>query len=336
MADLVPLGFESLVIGAGVFIVSFLVLLVLWSALIRALFSFLGRSKFYFIPKTLKELFLSVALIFLLVSAYVAVLFTDRELLTNELFKIWEILIIFAAANITVRIVLTGLDVQHRQAKDRSGVYRSVGLLKGTVGLVLYLIAFIVSINVLSTEVGAVVTAIGLFVVVLLFVATFDQVKSIMAGFQLGDYYIDAGNLITIDGHTGFIDSVHGRSTIIRTFDGRMVVVPNYRFFSETFTLNKDHFAEITVLAEISGKNGTKMKEKISGISSKITMDMKEMPSEYKPQVFHYGVREGRHLYSVTFKVMQDSDVRKIMDSFCTGLSAEFKDALTSVKLEMS
>jgi len=336
MADLSSLGFNSIAIGAGVFIVSFLLLIILWSAVVRALFSFLGRSKFYFIPRTLKELFLSVAFIFMLLSVYLAVLFTDRTLLTGEIFKIWEVLLIFAAANILVRIVLTGLDAHSRRAKDRSGIYRSVGLLKGTAGLVLYLIALIISINVLSTEVGQVVTILGIFLVVLLFVATFDQVKSIMAGFQLGDYYIDSGNLVAIDGHIGFVESVHGRSTIIRRFDGKKVVVPNYRFFSQTFTLSKDHFGEITIIVEIKGKNGDKIKEKISGISSKITIDLKEIPDEYKPQVFHYGVNEGRQLYSITFKVVQDSDVRKIMDRFCSGLSAEFKDALNSVKLEMS
>lgn len=336
MADPISLGFDSLVIGAGVFIITFLLLIVLWSAVVRALFSFLGRSKFYFIPRTLKELFLSVAFIFLLLSAYVAVIFTDRTLLTSELFKIWEVLLIFAAANIIVRTVLTGLDAHSRRVKDRSGVYRSVGLLKGTAGIVLYLIALIISINVLSAEVGQVVTLIGIFIVVLLFIATFDQVKSIMAGFQLGDYYVDPGNLISIDGHTGFIETVHGRSTTIKRLDGKTVVVPNYRFFSETFALDKDHFAEITLLAEVKSKNGTKIKDKISGISSKVAIDLKDIPEEYKPRVFHYGVREGLHVYSITFKVTQEADVRRIMDGFCSQLSAEFKDSLVSVKLEMS
>jgi small-conductance mechanosensitive channel len=334
MADIISLGVNSIVLGGAIFFVAFLMLLILWSAVVRTLYSVLGKSKFYFIPNTLKELFLSVAFIFLLISAFLAVLFTDRTLLTGEIFKIWEVLLIFAAANIVVRIVLTGLDAQRRIAKDRSGIYRSVGLLKGTAGLVLYLIALIISINVLSAEVGQVVTIMGLFVVVLLFATSFDQIKSIMAGLQLGDYYVDSGNLVAIDGHTGIVESVHGRSTLIKRMDGRTVVVPNFRFFSNTFVLDTAELRDMAIHTEVKGKDAAKIKEKISGISSKITIDLKDIPDEYKPKVYHSGVSEGRHLFTIVFKVTPESDIQKIVDSFCSQFSNEFKDSLISVKLK--
>jgi len=333
MADFVSLALDSMVIGAGIFALSFLILIGLWSGVIRMLFSFMGKTKFYFVPQTLKELFLSVAFIFILISVAIAVLFTDRTLLTGEFFKLWEVLIIFASANIVVRIVLTGLDAHSRRIKDRSGIYRSVGLLKGTLGLLLYLIALILSINVLSAEVGQVVTLIGLFVVVLLFVASFDQVKSIMAGLQLGDYYVDQGKMISIDGHTGFVDSVHGRSTIIKRLDGKTVIIPNYHFFRKTFVLDTDDLSEMTLLAEIDCKNAGRCREKISGISSKVAIGLKDIPEEFKPKVFHDSVREGRHVFSITVRINPESDVRRIMDSFCSDLSSEFKESLISVSL---
>lgn len=333
MADIVSLALDSLVVGAGIFVLSFLILIALWSAVIRMLFSFLGKTKFYFIPRTLKELFLSVAFIFMLISAAIAVLLTDKSLLSGELFKMWDVLLIFASANIVVRIVLTGLDAHSRRVKDRSGIYRSVGLLKGTLGFLLYLIALIISINVLSAEVGQVVTVIGLFIVVLLFVASFDQIKSIMAGLQLGDYYVDQGNLLTIDGHTGFVDSVHGRSTIMKRLDGKTVIIPNYHFFSKIFVLDTDELSEITFFAEIEGKSPEKLKEKISGISSKVTIGLKDIPDEYKPKVHYDSVRDGRHVFTVAFKVHPESDTRRIGDSLCMELSSEFKEALRSVSL---
>ena len=61
-------GVDNLVFGAVAFIVTFIALILIWAAFVRTLFSVFGKTKFYFIPKTLKELFLSVAFIFILIS----------------------------------------------------------------------------------------------------------------------------------------------------------------------------------------------------------------------------------------------------------------------------
>lgn len=327
------ISFDSILIGGTIFLGAFLVLLILWSIFLRTLFSVFGKSKFFFIPKTLKELFFSIAFIFVLVSIALAILFVDRELLAGELLKIWEILLIFAVANILVRIVLTGIDVQHKRAKDRSGIYRSIGLLKSTAGIILYLIALLVSISVLSAELGTVVILIGFFIVVLLFAAGFDHVKSIIAGFQLGDFYVDAGNLLTIDEHTGFVESVHGRSTLLKTIDGKTVVIPNSHFFDRDFELDTDEVSEMGIFAEVEGKNAEKIKERISGISTKIAIDMEDIPHEYKPMVYYSGVKEKRHRFHISFKITSNSDMRKIVDRFCSELSKEFGDKLNTMKL---
>jgi hypothetical protein len=129
---------DSLLVGGAVFVFSFVVILILWSLFIRVLFSVFGKSRLYFIPKTLKELFLSIAFIVFLISTALGMYYADPALLSGELLKILEILVIFASVNILVRVMLTGIDVQRKAIKDKSGVYRSIGLLKGTAGLVLY------------------------------------------------------------------------------------------------------------------------------------------------------------------------------------------------------
>ncbi len=334
MVELIIGDIDSLVIGAAIFVVSFIVLLILWSAFVRTLFSIFGKSNLYFIPKTLKELFLSVAFIIFLASLALAIMFIDRSLLSGELFKIWQVLVIFAAANIVARVVLTGIDVQHRKAKDRSGVFRSIGLLKGTVGLVLYVIAMIISIHVLSAEVGAVVTVIGLFIVVLIFVAAFDHVKSIIAGLQLGDYYVDIGTMLKIKGYKGFVDSIHGRSTLLKTIDGKTIVLPNSVFFNTTFEIDREDVSEMTIVAQVKAKEPAKVKEKMSSISSKVVIDREDMPHEFKPKVLHSGVDEGKHTFRITFKITPASDLRRIVDRFCTEFTAEFGEKLVSLQLE--
>lgn len=324
---------NNLLIGGAVFILSFIVLLALWSLFIRTLFSLLGKSKFYFIPRTLKELFLSIAFVFLLLSVYFSVLFTDRTLLSHEFFKVWQILVIFSLANIVVRVLLTGLDAQYRKAKDGSGIFRSIGLLKGTAGLALYFIALILSINVLSTELGMVITAILLFILVLIFFASYEQIKSIMSGLQLGDYYVEYGKFIHIGDYAGFIESIHGRSTVLRTIDGHMAVIPNSLFFKKMFDMVGEE-NEMVLLAVVKGSNTDKIKERISAISTKITMSLDELPSEFKPKIFFSSVNDCSNEFSISLIISPESDVRKIIDRFCLELSSEFKGNLVSIKLK--
>jgi hypothetical protein len=326
-------SFDALLVGASVFFASFIVLLIVWSAFVRALFSFMGKSKFYFVPKTLKELFFSVAFIIVLASLAMAVGFVDRTLLGGEILKIIEILVIFAIANIVVRVVLTGIDIQHKRTKESSGVFRSIGLLKSTAGILLYLFAAILSINVLSADIGAAVMITGFFIIVLIFAGGFDQVKSIIAGFQLGDYYVDVGNLLTIDGETGFVESVHGRSTLLRTVEGKTIVIPNSHFFSRQFEIDPEEVSEMFIFAEVEGKNSGKIKERISALSSKIAVDLDDIPKEYKPKVYYAGITDRMHGFHITFKITPESNVRKVIDRFSTELSSEFGDKLVNLGL---
>ncbi len=325
---------NSFFVSVLIFIASFVILMAIWSLVIKTIYSILGKSKLYFIPQTLKELFLSIAFILLLLSLYVAVLFTDSTVLRGDLFKVWQILFIFSFINVIVKIVLTGLDVQYKKSKDRSGIYRSIGLLKGTAGLVLYFIALMVSINVLSSDIGNVVTIIGLFIIVLMFAAGFDQIKSILAGLQLGDYYIEYGRLIKIDGQIGFIEAIHGRSTVIRTIDGKLLIFPNYLFFNKNFQICSEDGNELSFIVEIKGKDAGSIKSRISGICSKIAISIKELPSEFKPKVYLSGVKSSNLLYFITLRLLPNSDVRVILDRFSSELSKEFAEKLICLRLE--
>ncbi len=334
MADIIfGLELNEILVALGIFISSFIILLVLWSAVLRGIFSALGRTKYFFIPRTLKELFFSIAFAFLMVSALLSLMSLQTLPLGGELFKIIEILLIFAIANVIARLVLTGLDVQHKKAKDRSGIYRSIGLLKGTVGIMLYVIAFIIAISVLSAELGVVVLIMGLSLVILLFVAGFDHIKSIIAGMQLGDYYVDVGRLMKVGGHTGFVESVTGRSTIIKSLDGRTLVIPNQDFFRMIFEINHEERSEMRVKAAIEGKSSRKIKERLSAISSRICIELSDIPNEYKPRVFYVGIEQKKHIFDIFFRITPESDVHKIIDRFCTEVSEEFRDSVSGLAL---
>jgi len=335
MADVILMqGAEQILLGAAVFLVSFVALLTAWTAVVQVLFSVMGRSRLFFIPKTLKELFFTMAFIMALISIEIVSLLVDRTLISGEVFKIWQVLLVFAIVNVVVRVVLTGLDFQYRRAKDRSGLYRSIGLLKGTVGIVFYLIALLIAIYILSSELGLAVMAIGFFMIILLFAAGYDQVRSIVAGLQLGDYYVDVGNLVTIDGNTGFVEAIHGRSTIIRTLDKRIIIVPNHEFFNSEFRVDTDDISDIYVHVKLAAKDPVKAKSRISAIASKVSISQEDIPKEFKPKVFQDKIEGGQHVFTITMKVTSASAVWKMMDTLCGELSSEFKGNLSELRLE--
>lgn len=334
MADALDmLGLDPALLTGAVFIASFVALLFFWSLFVRLLFSVLGKSGLFFVPKTLKELFLTMAFLIALISLESSALITGRTLLSGEMFKIWQILLIFAVANVFTRVVLTGLDVQHKKAKDRSGMYRSIGLLKSTIGIVLYLIAVMISVYVLSAELGAAVIVIGLFIIAVFFAAGFDQARSIVAGLQLGDYYVDEGSLVTIDGHTGFVESVHGRSTVVRKLDGTMAVIPNHRFFSSEFIIDPDELSQVTICAKVSGKEPQKTRERLSSIASKVAIGRGGLPSEFKPRAYLSRIEGAEQVFLIVMKVTPASDMRSFMDSLSGELSSEFGERLKELKL---
>lgn len=326
---------NNILVGGSVFVLSFVMLLTCWSLVIRTLFSLLGKSKLYFIPRTLKELFLSIAFAFLLISTYISIMFVDRTILFTEFFKVWQILLIFSLANIFVRVLLSGLDIQHKKARDRSGIYRSISLLKGTVGLALYFIAVILAINVISTELGIVITAIMFFIMVLLFLASYEQIKSIMSGWQLGDYYIEYGKLIKVDGNTGFIEAIYGRSTVLKTIHGKLIVIPNSVFFSRTFEISPDDRNEITLSAGINRSNPEMVKDRINAISSRIAISITEIQNEFKPKVFISSIEGGTVSLSIVLTVHSDVNIEQVVDTFCIELNQEFKNSVSWIRLEM-
>jgi small conductance mechanosensitive channel len=92
---------------------------------------------------------------------------------------------------------------------------------------VILVIGFIASISILGINVGPVLALIGAagLVIGLALQSTLSNFASGMLILLYRPY--DIGDLIEIDGNTGFVDSMTLLSTTIRTFDNQHVVIPN-------------------------------------------------------------------------------------------------------------
>lgn len=325
---------NTFITGSAVFIITIIVQMLAWSIIHRMLSSSLGKSRLFFVPETLRSMSFSITFVFFLISFYLAVMTADKTMLDNVLFRVWAVLLLFTLVNIALKVILTAVDVHYKKKKDKAGLYRSISLIKSSIGIALYFIAFLMAINILSVEVGSIITLIGVLMVLLVFIAAYDQIKSIIAGFQLGEHYVGEDKIIKINGKYGAIEGIHSRSTHLKTVDGGTVVIPNKLFFSDTFELGPDDGQSMTFRVSVKGKNAEKTKERISSLSSKVSMSLNSIPKEYKPKVFFRGVDQGNLRFLISTRLRPGADLAAIIDKFCSEFAKEFADNLIELKLE--
>lgn len=322
---------STLLISTGIFLVVFIAIMITWNILVKITAGLLTKTPFYFISQLLSAVSSSVALAALLISIYAAIVFTNKTLVEHPASKVLGILIIFSVINIVAKTILSGIDFYYRKEKEpwKSLFYRSLPLLKSTIGLFLYAFALLIAIVVLSYEVGLIIALIAIALLVMCFVVFLDQIKNIVAGFHLGTY-IHEGMLIRIREKVGFVEKLSGSSILLRTLKGELLVIPNSMFSKMPFNVSNEN-GEVSFIVSISGDDGQKLKERLSAIVGKIAIKMKELQSEYKPKVFFASVENGEYQFTVHLKIAKGADCRKIMDEFCLELSKEFKNRLKMV-----
>ncbi len=326
---------NSLIIGAGVFAASFVILYIVWSVFLRIMESFFSKSKLYFIPRLMKEISRSVLFLILLLSVYFGIYFYDAALLDGTILKVWGILIILVITETIASILLSTMDVYRAKLKGApTFISNRIPLLKTIVALFIYGIAILLVINYLSYEIGSVVTLIGVVFLIFLFVLYFEPVKNIVAGLQLPDR-MQEGYFVEIEGKKGFVEKVMDQYTIIRDMDGKSITIPNARF---TSTVMKNHFFSdgnlISLKVKLKVNGNTKTKETLAGVCGKVGLKLEEVYNDYNPKVFLSEIEDGAHVFSVKFIVLPNADLRKIMDSFSTAIKAEFKSNLVEVRIE--
>jgi small-conductance mechanosensitive channel len=322
---------NSAVLGSLAFALSFVVLYILWSIVLRIAESFFSRSKLYFIPRLLKEIGRSVLFVILLVSVYFGIHFYDPALLDGTLIKVWGILLILVFTEIIARILLSTMDVYRAKLRGApTFISNRIPLLKTLLGLFIYGVAILVVINYLSYEIGSVVTLIGVLFLIFIFVLSYEPVKNIVAGFQLPDR-MQEGDLVEIAGNQGFVERVLDQYTIIRDMDGKSITVPNSQFVKSV--MKNSFFSEgnlICLNVKIKGNS----KEKLTGVCGKVALKLEEVFNDYNPKVHLSGVKDGTSIYNVKFIVLPNADLRKIIDTFTMAIRKEFKNNLIGIGME--
>jgi len=320
--------FNSILYGFGAFVVSFIVLAILWSMFVKFAESFFSKSKLHFIPHVLGEVNTSILFTFFMISIYFGVMFYDALLLQSALMKIWGVVLIIVITEIIVKMLLNILDYYYVKSKRKpTFLSNAIPLMKRVAGVLLYVIAIILIINYLSSEVGTIVAAICLILIILLFVLYYEQLRNIMAGLHMINSYIEEGDYIEMAGHKGFVEKILEQHVVVRDLDGMTITIPNNYFVKEI--LKNNFFSEgnlVSINVRLSTKNPERALKRLSVVCSSSMLDSIETTKDYKPKVSVSGIEEGLLIFNVKFMVKPNSDLRNVIDLLVVNIKKEFKD----------
>lgn len=327
---------NSIIYGFAAFMISFVVLSILWSMFLKLAESFFSKSKFYFIPRILKEVNRSIFLAVIMVSIYFGLVFYEPTLADSALIKVWGVVLIIIITEIIAKMILNILDHYYVKSKKYPTFFsNAIPMMKRVMGVVLYVIAILLIINYLNSEVGTIVAAIGFLVLIFLFVLYQEQLKNIMAGFQLIGAHVREGDYVHILEYQGFVERILEQQTILRDIDGKTILIPNSVFLKEV--VKNNCFSEgnlISLSVRLDDRNIENSKKRLSKICGKIALGTEGVMKDYKPKVFVSGVKEKNTRMNIKFIVFQNADMRAILDSFNVGIKKEFKEKVVSIRLE--
>lgn len=145
--------------------------------------------------------------------------------------------VVFAIFWVGARAVKTAV----RRASERAGLATGAGIVFGRLArwsVVFAGVLVAISLVVPSFRAGDLIQLLGIGGVAVGF-AFRDVLQNFLAGilvllqepFRIGDQ-------IAVAGHEGTVTDIETRATIVRTFDGRKVVIPNGKVFTESVTVN--------------------------------------------------------------------------------------------------
>ena len=152
---------------------------------------------------------------------------------------IYKFLLVISATWFISRAVSTFINVILKEkVNDESSRMdeHALSLIKKVSSFVIWSIGVITALNNAGVDVGALIAGLGIGGVAIALAAQ-DTAKNIFAGIMiLFDRPFKIGELITIDGTTGYVEDMGIRSTKLRTYSGQLVVIPNYKTADSNLT----------------------------------------------------------------------------------------------------
>ncbi len=154
-------------------------------------------------------------------------------------YDIVVVIVVMAFATIIAKIVTTNL----RRALIDKMKRDQLELMLKVIYFGIIIVAFIAVLPALGLDLSGLLVAGGITGIVLGF-ASQSVVANLVSGiFLISEKPIKIGDQVNIDGVAGFVEDVNILSTVIRTYDGLYVRIPNEKVFTSNITNYVAHTA---------------------------------------------------------------------------------------------
>lgn len=217
---------EKVAVSIAVIILVLAVLLIVRSFLFRILHKWAEKTKTGFdnlIINTIKSpsIFwcIGIALCIGLESSEIPLKYTFYIIKAIHILIILSITV--AAANLVTRVFIRYI--------DRSSVsVQSTGLLNTIIKTAVYLIGFIIILNILGISIAPLITALGIGGLAVA-LALKDTLENLFAGIHImAEKTVRVGDFIGLEtGQEGYVEDISWRTTRIRMLPNNMIVIPN-------------------------------------------------------------------------------------------------------------
>jgi small-conductance mechanosensitive channel len=154
-------------------------------------------------------------------------------------YDIIVVIVVMALATIIAKLITTNL----RRALIDKMKRDQLELMLKVIYFGIIIVAFIAVLPALGLDLSGLLVAGGITGIVLGF-ASQSVVANLVSGiFLISEKPIKIGDQVNIDGVAGFVEDVNILSTIIRTYDGLYVRIPNEKVFTSNITNYVAHVA---------------------------------------------------------------------------------------------
>ncbi len=149
------------------------------------------------------------------------------------------VIVVMASATVIAKLITTNL----RRALIDKMKRDQLELMLKVIYFGIIIVAFIAVLPALGLDLSGLLVAGGITGIVLGF-ASQSVVANLVSGiFLISEKPIKIGDQVNIDGVAGFVEDVNILSTIIRTYDGLYVRIPNEKVFTSNITNYVAHIA---------------------------------------------------------------------------------------------
>ncbi len=193
--------------------------------------------------------------------------------------------------------------------KDNSRLDEHViSLAQKVLGTIIWILGGIMALNNAGVNVGALLAGLGIGGLAFALAAQ-DTVKNIFGGITIfTDKPFRIGDLVNISGYTGTIEDIGMRSTRIRTLQGRLITIPNYKTVDgsiENITLEPTRRIEISL-----GLTYDTTPEKME-LALKILKEMPKYISEIDSKVLAAFTNYGASSLDITclYHILKENDI---------------------------